>query len=66
MNNKKPDRSPTTIGTYGLAMQKALQANGYDAAGIFAAAGWGSPPGTTGATWVWNANRSGHREPVID
>lgn len=39
MNNKNPDRSPTTIGSYGLAMQKALQANGYDAAGIFAAAG---------------------------
>ena len=28
MNNKKSDRSPTTIGTYGLTMQKALQANG--------------------------------------
>ena len=39
MNNKKPDRSPTTIGTYGLAIQKALEANGYDATGIFAAAG---------------------------
>ena len=39
MSNKKPDRPPTTIGTYGLAVQKALQANGYDAAGIFAAAG---------------------------
>ena len=44
MNNKKPDRSPTTIGTYGLAMQKALQANGYDAAGIFAAAGIAQTP----------------------
>lgn len=39
MNKKNPDRSPTTIGTYGLAMQKALEANGYDATGIFAAAG---------------------------
>jgi AraC-like DNA-binding protein len=44
MNNKKPDRSPTTIGTYGLAIQKALQANGYDAAGIFAAAGIAQTP----------------------
>jgi AraC-like DNA-binding protein len=39
MNPEKPDRSPTTIGTYGLALQKALEANGYDAAGIFVAAG---------------------------
>jgi AraC-like DNA-binding protein len=39
MNQKKPDHSPTTIGSYGLALQKALEANGYDAAGIFAAAG---------------------------
>lgn len=39
MNSKKPGRSPTTIGSYGLAMQKALEANGYDATGIFTAAG---------------------------
>ena len=39
MNQKKPDHSPTTIGSYGLALQKALEANGYDATGIFAAAG---------------------------
>ena len=39
MNPKKFGHSPTTIGTYGLALQKALEANGYDAAGIFAAAG---------------------------
>jgi AraC-like DNA-binding protein len=39
MKQQKPDHSPTTIGTYGLALQKALEANGYDAAGIFAAAG---------------------------
>lgn len=39
MKPKKPGHSPTTIGTYGLALQKALEANGYDAAGIFAAAG---------------------------
>ena len=39
MNPKKPDNSPTTIGSYGLAIQKALEANGYDTAGIFAAAG---------------------------
>jgi AraC-like DNA-binding protein len=39
MNEKQTDRSPTTIGSYGLAIQKALEANGYDAAGIFAAAG---------------------------
>ena len=39
MNPKKPDHSPTTIGSYGLALQKALEANGYDATGIFAAAG---------------------------
>jgi AraC-like DNA-binding protein len=44
MSIKKPDRSPTTIGTYGLAMQKALQANGYDTAGIFAAAGIDQTP----------------------
>jgi len=44
MINKKPDRYPTTIGTYGLAIQKALQANGYDAAGIFAAAGIAQTP----------------------
>ena len=51
MNNKNPDRSPTTIGTYGLAVQKALQASGYDATGIFAAAGIAqtpsNPPGET-------------------
>ncbi|MBE9539979.1 MAG: AraC family transcriptional regulator ligand-binding domain-containing protein, partial [Proteobacteria bacterium] len=39
MHQKQPDHSPTTIGTYGLALQKALEANGYDAADIFAAAG---------------------------
>ncbi|MEH6636292.1 MAG: AraC family transcriptional regulator [Halioglobus sp.] len=44
MNNKKPDHSPTTIGTYGLAIKKALEANGYDTAGIFAAAGIAQTP----------------------
>ena len=39
MNKEQPDHSPTTIGSYGLAIQKALEANGYDAAHIFAAAG---------------------------
>lgn len=39
MNTATPDPSPTTIGSYGLAIQNALEANGYDAAGIFAAAG---------------------------
>jgi hypothetical protein len=39
MNEGKTDHSPTTIGTYGLAIQKALEANGYAAADIFAAAG---------------------------
>ena len=39
MSEKLSDQSPTTIGTYGLAMQKALEANGYDAKGIFASAG---------------------------
>lgn len=39
MNATNTDRSPTTIGTYGLAIQKALEANGFDAADIFAAAG---------------------------
>ncbi|MEH6610034.1 MAG: AraC family transcriptional regulator [Halioglobus sp.] len=39
MNEKKADHSPTTIGTYGLAIQKALEANGYDTRDIFAAAG---------------------------
>ena len=39
MNNKPSDRPHTTIGSYGVAMQKALEANGYDATGIFASAG---------------------------
>lgn len=39
MSATKTDHSPTTIGTYGLAIQKALEANGYDATDIFAAAG---------------------------
>lgn len=39
MSRQQAHRSPTTIGSYGLAIQKALEANGYDAAGIFAAAG---------------------------
>ena len=39
MNNKPSGRSPTTIGSYGVAIQKALEANGYDATGIFAVAG---------------------------
>ena len=39
MSENSSDQSPTTIGTYGLAMQKAMEANGYDAADIFAAAG---------------------------
>jgi hypothetical protein len=34
-----PDGSPTTIGSYGLAIRNAMNANGYDAADIFAAAG---------------------------
>ena len=36
----------TTIASYGLAIQNALEANGYDAAGIFAAAGIDHIPGT--------------------
>ena len=39
MSKEQPDRSATTIGSYGIAIQKALEANGYDATGIFAAAG---------------------------
>ena len=39
MSENSSDQSPTTIGTYGLAIQKALEANGFDAADIFAAAG---------------------------
>jgi AraC-like DNA-binding protein len=39
MSTTADQRSPTTIGSYGLAIQNALEANGYDAAGIFAAAG---------------------------
>jgi AraC-like DNA-binding protein len=39
MNQKQADNNPTTIGYYGLAIRKALEANGYDTAGIFAAAG---------------------------
>jgi AraC-like DNA-binding protein len=40
----KAQRVSTTIGSYGLAIQKALEANGYDAAGLFAAAGMDSAP----------------------
>ena len=39
MNGEKAGQSQTTIGSYGLAIQKALEANGYEAAGIFAVAG---------------------------
>ena len=36
---RNPEKQPTTMASYGLAIQKAMEANGYDAAGIFAAAG---------------------------
>jgi AraC-like DNA-binding protein len=39
MSKRPAEHSPTTIGSYGLAVQKALEANGYDAADIFVAAG---------------------------
>lgn len=39
MHTVDPERSRTTIASYGLAIQNALEASGYDAAGIFAAAG---------------------------
>jgi AraC-like DNA-binding protein len=39
MEDHKRKQSATTIASYGLAIQKAMEANGYNAADIFAAAG---------------------------
>ena len=38
-------KTATTIASYSLAIQKALEANGYDAEDIFEAAGIGRVPG---------------------